>query len=74
MPPHWWVPVRGSVPPDRKREIKRALDQHGDAKLHSFWKSPDESQLYALIEADGLDHALLREIRANGRPMPVEDV
>lgn len=74
MPPHWWIPVKASDPKTRKKAIEDALAKSGSGKLRSFWQTPDGEQLYALIEAHGLDHDMLRDVGANGRPVPIEDV
>jgi hypothetical protein len=73
VPPHWWIPVKASDPKMRKGDVDTAVKKHG-ANLQSFWTTPDGEQLYALIEARQLDHDLLRDIGANGRPVPIEDV
>jgi hypothetical protein len=73
VPPHWWIPVKASDPKRRKGDVENAVKGHG-ATLQSFWTTPDGEQLYALIAANQLDHNLLRDIGANGRPVPIEDV
>jgi hypothetical protein len=74
VPPHWWIPVRGSDPGERRKKVEDALEKRQGGTVKSFWKTPDGEQLYALIEARQLDHDLLRDIGMNGRPVPIEDV
>jgi len=74
VPPHWFIPVRASDPKGRKTDVEDALKKHAGTSLQSFWKTPDGAQLYALIQAQGVNHDLLRDIGANGKPIPVEDV
>ena len=74
MPPHWWIPVRASDPKQRKKDVEDALGKRQGAKLKSLWRTPDGEQLFALIEANEVDHGLLLELKANGKPMAVEDV
>jgi hypothetical protein len=66
--------VRASDPETRKKDVEGALTKHAGSSLHSFWKTPDGKQLYALVNAKDLNHDLLRDIGANGKPIPVEDV
>ncbi|MEO8290611.1 MAG: hypothetical protein ABI649_06410 [Gaiellaceae bacterium] len=74
MPPHWWIPVKASDPKVRKKDVEDALTRRGGSNLTSFWVTPDGQQLFALIQAEALDHDLLRDIGANGKPVAVEDV
>jgi hypothetical protein len=36
--------------------------------------TPDQQQLFALIQADNLTHPMLVAIQANGKAIPLEDV
>lgn len=72
MPPHWFIPIRSSDPQKRKKDIEKAVKGRGS--LQSFWKTPDGAQLYAVIQTNDLSHDLLRDMQANGRPIPIEDV
>jgi hypothetical protein len=54
--------------------VEDGLGKHGAASLQGFWKTPDGNQLYALVQTSDVSHDLLRDIGANGRPMPLEDV
>jgi hypothetical protein len=74
VPPHWWIPVRASNAKTRKDDVDKALGKYPGASLQSFWKTPDEQQLFAIVNANELTHDLLRDIGANGKPIPVEDV
>ena len=73
MPPHWFVPVKASDPKGRKKEVESALPKY-QATLESFWMTPDQQQLFAIIQVDQLTHNLLVDIKANGKPIAVEDV
>jgi hypothetical protein len=72
MAPHWWVPVKASDAKARKNEVRTKLPQ--SASLHSFWKTPDGTQLYAVIKSNELTDADLDGIGANGDPIQLEDV
>lgn len=74
MPPHWFVPIRSSDPKVRKKDVEDALSKRPGSSLQSFWKTPDGAQLYAVIQSNELNHDMLREIHANGRPIAMEDV
>jgi hypothetical protein len=74
VPPHWFIPVRASDPKKRKKDVDEAVSQHSGAKLQSFWKTPDGDQLFAIIQSNAVNHDLLREIGANGKPIALEDV
>ena len=68
--PHWWVPVRGSKPEDRKDEVKRELGSQG--KLHSFWEGSD-GNLYAVVnDCDEIDEDLKRRMKVVGDPIRLE--
>jgi hypothetical protein len=73
VPPHWFVPIKASDPKGRKKDVETALTQHGGS-LKSFWMTPDQQQLFALIQADNLTHPMLVAIKANGKAIPLEDV
>jgi hypothetical protein len=72
MAPHWWVPVKASNANARRNEVKTKLPH--SASLHSFWKTPDGTQLYAVIKSDELTDDVLNGIGANGDPIQLEDV
>jgi hypothetical protein len=74
VPPHWFIPVKASDPKARKKDVGDAVSKHAGANLQSFWKTPDGNQLFALIQANAVDHDLLRDIGANGKPIALEDV
>jgi hypothetical protein len=74
MPPHWFIPIKSSDPKDRKKSVEDVLANRPGSSLQSFWKTPDGSQLYALIQSQDLTHDMLRDMGANGRPIAVEDV
>lgn len=72
MPPHWFVPVRGSKPEDRKQEVKDALGNKG--KLASFWEGSD-GNLYAVVkDCPGLgdDQDLKQRMKTVGEPIGLE--
>lgn len=68
VPRHWWIPIHPSKPEDRKKHVDKAAKRRR-RRLHSFWKNPDGTQLYALVTADELDAEFLEEIGANGDPL-----
>ena len=74
MPRHWFIPIKASDANQRKKDVQDGLSKHGAADLQGFWKTPDGNQLYALVQTSDVSHDLLRDIGANGRPMPLEDV
>ena len=74
MPPHWFIPVRASDPQARKQDVDDAVSKRAGASLQGFWKTPDGNQLFALIQSNAVDHDLLREVGANGKPIALEDV
>jgi hypothetical protein len=72
--PHWFIPVRASDPTTRRDDVDKALGKYPGATLQSFWKTPDEQQLFAIVSGKELTHDILRDIGANGKPIALEDV
>ena len=67
MPPHWWIPVKGSDPETRKGEVQEIIEKAGGT-LEGFWRDDDGKRLYALAMEVDLPPARLEELKVDGQP------
>lgn len=70
MPPHWWIPLRGSESQKRCRDVEEGL-KGTRRKLHSCWRNPEGSQHYAIVAGDRPDTNLLEAIGAAEGAEPI---
>jgi hypothetical protein len=64
VPPHWWIPLRGSESQKRCRDVAEQLEGAG-RKLHSCWRNPDGTRHYAIAAGDLPDEGLLKAMGAS---------
>lgn len=43
MPPHWWLPLRSSIPEDRKTQVRDIVETEGGGTLAGFWQDDDDA-------------------------------